>query len=174
MEIEFSGRYDKDLYFQAIRWIFTPSKKAWLLRLAAFVVFSALYIVTIIGAFQQDNASSFELARIGRHLITFLILGYILLQPYISSYRKASELWNDPVTGRNITGRVSPMGVMIDPMKDWLTWDKFVKVNRTPAAITLLTASRVFVLLQRSFFKDEQDWKMVQNLVNSRVQEVIE
>jgi hypothetical protein len=66
------------------------------------------------------------------------------------------------------------MGVMIDPMKDWIRWEKFVKLNKTPEAITLLTASGTFVLLQRSFFKEERDWKMVQNLVGTRVQEVIE
>ena len=84
------------------------------------------------------------------------------------------ELWNDPVIRRNLTGRVSTIGVIIDPMKDWLTWDKFVKVNRMPDATVLLTASSMFVLLQRDFFKTEQDWKMVQNIVDTKVQEVIE
>jgi|RhiMetdeSRZDD1v2_1073273.scaffolds.fasta_scaffold00824_15 hypothetical protein len=174
MEIEFSGYYQKDIYFKAIRWIFRPSNKALILRVGAFVIFAALYIANISIAFQQEGVSSFEMARIGRHLITFLILGYILLQPYINSYRKATELWNDPVIRRNITGRVSTMGVMIDPGKDWMPWVQFVKVNKTPEAITLLTASSMFVLLQRSFFREERDWKMVQSIVDTKVQEVIE
>ena len=174
MEIEFSGYYQKEIYFSAIRWIYKPSKKALILRVGLFVVFSALYAAAIVSAFREEGASSFEIARTFRHLITFLILGYILVQPYINSFRKATELWNDPVIRRNITGRVSTMGVMIDPMKDWLTWDKFVKVNNTPQAITLLTASGMFVLLQRSFFRDDRDWKMVQNIVDTKVREVIE
>lgn len=174
MEIEFSGHYQKDIYFKAIRWIYRPSNKSLLLRIGAFVIFAALYIANIIIAFQEEGMSSFEMARIGRHLITFLILGYVLLQPYINSYRKATELWNDPVIRRNITGRVSTMGVMIDPGKDWMPWDQFVKVHKLPEAITLLTASNMFVLLQHSFFKEEQDWKMVQNIVATKVQEVIE
>jgi hypothetical protein len=174
MEIEFNGYYQKDIYFKVIRWIYRPSNKSLILRIGAFVIFTVLYALTIITTFQEEGTSSFELARIGRHLITFLILGYILLQPYINSYRKATELWNDPVIRRNITGRVSTMGVMIDPRKDWMTWDQFVKVNKTPEAITLLTASGMFVLLQRSFFKEERDWKMVQNIVDTKVQEVIE
>ena len=174
MEIEFSGYYQKDIYFKAIRWIFRPSNKALILRVGAFVIFAALYIANIGIAFQQEGGSSFEMARIGRHLITFLILGYILLQPYINSYRKATELWNDPVIRRNITGRVSTMGVMIDPGKEWMPWVQFVKVNKTPEAITLLTASSMFVLLQRSFFREERDWKMVQSIVDTKVQEVIE
>jgi hypothetical protein len=174
MEIEFSGHYQKEIYFKSIRWIYRPSNRSLILRIAVFVVFSALYIAAIVMALQEDGSSSFELARIGRHLITFLLLGYILAQPFINSFRKATELWNDPVIRRNITGRVSTMGVMIDPGKDWIMWDRFVKVNKTPEAITLLTASRMFVLLPRSFFKEERDWKMVQNIVDTKVQEVIE
>ena len=174
MDIEFSGYYEKDIYFRTIRWIYRPSRKALILRIAVFVIFAGLYAATIIATLQEEGASSFELVRIGRHFITFAILGYILLQPYIHSYRRAAELWNDPMIRRNITGRVSTMGVIIDPMKDWMTWDKFVKVNNTPEAITLLTASGMFVLLQRSFFRDERDWKMVQGIVDTKVQEVIE
>ena len=174
MEIEFSGYYQKDIYFKAIRWIFRPSNKALILRVGAFVIFAALYIANISIAFQQEGVSSFEMARIGRHLITFLIMGYILLQHYINSYRKSTELWNDHVILRNITGRVSTMGVMIDPGKEWMPWVQFVKVNKTPEAITLLTASSMFVLLQRSFFREERDWKMVQSIVDTKVQEVIE
>lgn len=174
MDIEFSGYYNKDIYFRTIRWIFKPSRVSQFLRIGVFVLFGGLYALNIFFAFQEEGTSSFETARLGRHLFTVLLLGYILLQPHISSYRRASELWNDPVIRRNLTGRVSTMGVIIDPMKDWLTWDKFVKVNRMPDAIVLLTAASMFVLLQRDFFRTEQDWKMVQNIVDTKVQEVIE
>jgi hypothetical protein len=174
MEIEFNGYYQKAIYFNAIRWIYRPSNRSLILRVGAFFVFTVLYASAIFFAFQEEGASSSELARMGRHFFTFLILGYILLQPYINTFRKATELWNDPVIRRNITGRVSSIGIMIDPMRDWMKWESFVKVNRTPEAITLLTASRMFVLLQRSFFEDERDWKVVQGIVDTKVQEVIE
>jgi len=174
VDIAFSGFYKKDIYFRTIWWIYKPSTSALIIRIAAFLLFGALYTATIINSFKADGASSFEVARMVRHLITFLILGYILFQPYINSYRKSSELWNDPVIRRNITGRVSTTGIIIDPMKEWLTWDKFVKVNHQLDSIALLTASRMFVLLQRDFFQDEQDWKMFQNMVAAKVQEVIE
>ncbi|MBI5951771.1 MAG: hypothetical protein HY865_08945 [Chloroflexi bacterium] len=174
MEIEFSGSYSRDVYSSAIRWIYRPSNRSLLLRFLTFVVFTALYVATIVNAFQKGGASPFELTRIFRHLITFFIFAYIVVQPYIGSWRKTSELWNDPLTRRKLTGRVSTIGVIIDPMKDWMPWDRFDKVNRTPEAITLLTSSKMFVLLQRDFFKSEQDWKRVQDIVNSRVQEVIE
>jgi hypothetical protein len=174
MEIEYGGYYQKEIYFRAIRWIYQPSKKSWLIRIGVFVIFTILYGATIYLSFQEGKTSSFDSARMARHLITFLALGYLLLQPYISSYRKASQLWKDPLVRRNITGRVSMLGIMIDLMKDWLPWSQFVKVNKTPEAITLLTASGTFVLLPRAFFKEQRDWKMVQDIVETKVQEVIE
>ena len=174
MDIEFSGYYNKDIYYKTIRWIYRPSNRSIFLRFATFLIFGALYAATTVNAFQTEGVSSFEVTRIFRHLITFLILGYIVFQPYINSYRKSSELWTDPEIRRKLTGRVSTIGVIIDPMKDWLIWDKFVKVHKAPEGIALLTASRMFVLLQRDFFANEQDWKMIENIVAAKVQEVIE
>src|SRR5262245_28393356 len=112
MDIEFSGYYDKDIYFRTIRWIFKPSRNSQILRIAVFALFGVLYTLNVIFAFQEEGASAFETARLGRHLITFLLLGYFLLQPYINSYRRAMQLWNDPVIRRNLTGRVSTIGVI--------------------------------------------------------------
>jgi len=174
MEIEFNGVYQKDIYFRTIRWIYKPSTKTLLFRIGIFVIFGGLYVAAIVTSFQKDGVSTFELSKLGRHLITFLILGYVLLQPYIGSQQKAMELWGDQSIHRRLTGRVSSLGIIVDPMRDWLTWDKFVKVNKMPDGIALLTASRMFVLLQRDFFQTEQDWKQVQGLVDTKVREVIE
>jgi hypothetical protein len=118
VDIAFNGYYQKETYFKALRWIYRPSNTSLILRVGAFVIFTAFYVAAIVIAFQEEGTSSFELVRIGRHLITFLILGYLLFQPYINAYRKATELWKDPVIRRNIMGRVSSMGVRIDPGKD--------------------------------------------------------
>lgn len=174
MEIEFSGQPNKDIYFKAIRWIYKPTKKSTMIRVAVFVGFTALYLVVVFGAIQEGDTSTYEISRLIRHLITVLLLGYILVQPAINSYRKASSLWSDPSSRRHRTGRVSPLGVVIDPLKDWMKWETFTRVESKPDYIVLLTASRMFVLLQRSFFRDEQEWKLVQNMVAQKVQEVSE
>ena len=174
MEIEFSGEPTKDIYFKAIQWIYKPSKKSTIIRIAVFVVFTAAYIVLVVTAFQQEQVSAFESAKLIRHLFTFLILGYILFQPAITSYRKAAELWKDPSSQRHRTGRVSPLGVVIHPMKDWMRWETFIRMENKPDYIVLFTASRMFVLLQHSFFRNEQDWKLAQNMVTQKVQEVTE
>jgi len=174
MEIEFRGQYTKSIYFQAIRWIYRPSKKSLITRVAVFVLFGSLYITMVVTAFQEEGMSAYETSRIFRHLITFLLLGYVLFQPAISAYRKANELWGDPIVRRNIAGRVSSLGVIIEPIKDWMLWESFIKTHKTSEHIVMLTASRTFVLLQRSFFKDGQDWKLLQSMVTQKVQEVIE
>lgn len=174
MEITFSGQPDKEIYFKAIRWIYKPSKKSVWIRSVVFVGFTALYLVVMFGAFQSDETSAFEISRLIRHLFTVLLLAYILVQPAINSYQKANGLWNDPSSRRPRTGRVSPLGVIIDPMKDWMKWETFTRVESKPEYIVLLTASRMFVLLQQSFFRNEQEWKLVQNMVAQKVQEVSE
>lgn len=172
MEIEFSGYYEKDTYFKAIRQIYKPSARGLAFRVGIFIVFGTLYGMLFMESV-KNGLSSAETARLLRYLITFSIVAYFLLQPYLTPYLKARELWSDPLIRRKIRGRVSPLGVLIEPMQDWLKWNEFIKLYRIPDAIILLTASRLFVLLQRNFFKSDQEWAMVQNLVNTKVQEVI-
>ena len=83
MDIEINGYYNKDIYFKTIRWIYKPSNKTLLLRIAIFLIFGGLYVANIILSYQKGDISTFEYSRFGRHLITFLILGYILLQPLV-------------------------------------------------------------------------------------------
>ena len=114
------------------------------------------------------------MTRLLRHSFTFLLLAYIVFQPAITAQRKAVALWNDPSSRRHRTGRVSPLGVSIDPMKDWMQWGTFVRVDIQADYIVLLNASRMFFLLQRSFFKDAQAWKMVQSMAEQKVKEASE
>jgi hypothetical protein len=174
MDIEISGEYERHGYFRAIAWIFRPSRRDLLLRIGAFVLFGGLYALTVLHSLQDDGQTTFENARLARHLITFAFLGYIVVQPYLTAYRAAASLWRDPLVRRRITGRVNNVGVTIDPMKDPLTWDQFIKINNAPDMTVLLTTTRTFVLLPRAFFKDQRDWDTFQRIAGSRVQQVIE
>jgi hypothetical protein len=171
MEIEYGGEPAKEIYFKAIRWVFKPSKKTMVIRIAVFVVFTALYLALIFAELQEGGVSTFESSRIIRHLFTVLLLAYIVFQPAITAQRKASALWSDPSSRRHRMGRVSPLGVRIDPMNDWMLWETFIRREIQPDYIVLLNASRMFVLLQRTFFKDAQDWKMVQSMTEQKVKE---
>jgi hypothetical protein len=67
-----------------------------------------------------------------------------------------------------LTGFAVPV-LVVEPAE---TQRRYYHTN--PTSITLLTASRMFVLLQRSFFTEERDWKRIQGIVDAKVQEVIE
>lgn len=173
MEFEFSGQHDKATYFRAIRWIYKPSRRDLIIRIAAFVAFLVLYVALIATAVKEDVSIS-ESARIFRHFLTFLILAYFLFQPYIKSYQTASRLWQDPLIQRKINGRISTIGIQIAPSNDWMAWDQFVKVYKSEDVVVLLTAARLFVILPRNFFRDDNDWKMLQSFIASKVKQVIE
>lgn len=171
MEIEFRGELTKDIYLDAIRWIYKPSKKTMLIRAMVFVIFSVLYLVLIVAAFQKEGNSAYETSRLLRHLFTFLLLAYILFQPTISAYRKANALWKDPGVPHARAGKVSSLGLLHAPKTDWMNWDSFTRVHQTPEFIVLLTPAGFF-LLQRSFFRDEHEWKLVQSMVESKTRPV--
>ena len=174
MELEFAGQHDKATYFMAIRWIYKPSRRDMIIRISAFVVFAVLYAVLVFTTFKKEGASTFEFSRLIRHLLTLFILAYVLFQPYLKSFLTASRLWKDPLIRRKISGRISSQGIQIDPSIDWMGWDQFVKVHKSADMVVLLTAARLFVILPRSFFQNDGDWQVLQSLISTRTQEVIE
>jgi hypothetical protein len=174
MEIEFSGQHDKPTYFKAVHWIYRPSQRDFIIRVSVFAVFSAVFAAIVVVALQKEGGEPFEFLRLARHLITFIIIAYLIFQPHLKGYQMATRLWQDPIIRRKLSGRVSSMGVQFDPSHDWMGWDQFAKVYKSNDLVVLLTAARLFVVLPRSFFRDDHDWKMFQELVNSRVQQVIE
>lgn len=173
MELEFGGQYEKSAYFKAIQWIYKPSKRASILRIGAFILFLVLLVAYLITALRQEGVSAFELSRFFRYLITFFILAYFLLQPYLKAYLSASRLWADPITRRKISGRVSSIGIQILPSDDWMVWDQFVKVHKSEDLVVLLTATWSFVILPRQFFLSDKDWEVLQGMISNKIKEMI-
>lgn len=174
MELEFAGQHDKSTYFKAVHWIHRPSRRDFIIRVGIYAVFAAFYAALVVPSFKVDGASALEFPNIVRHLIIFLVLAFLIFQPYLKTYQTAFRLWQDPVIRRKISGRVSPEGIQFDPSKEWTTWDQFVKVYKSPDLMVLLTISRMFITLPRSFFRDDNEWEMLQNMVVSQVKQVVE
>ncbi|MFZ6029125.1 MAG: hypothetical protein ACOYYS_15535 [Chloroflexota bacterium] len=174
MELPFSGQYDRAAYFKAIQWVYKPSRRSSIIRIVAFVLFLILYVAYIVSALREEGVSSPEFSRLARYSITFLILGYFIFQPYINAYRSATRLWADPMVRRKIGGQVSSLGVQFAPSDKWMPWDGFIKVHKSDDLVVLVTAKWDFVALQRKFFQSDAEWKMLQDMVASRVKEVIE
>jgi hypothetical protein len=173
MELEFNGQYDQPTYFKAVSLVYRPSRRSLLTRIFVFILFGAMYAVLIAGNSQEVTRSTLEVARLFRHLLTLLLLGYLVFQPYITAYRTAARLWKDPVVRRRLAGRISSLGIQYAPSQEWIGWADFIKVHKTPGLVVLLTAARNFVALPRTFFGSDQDWVILNQMIDSRVQEAV-
>ena len=173
MDIEYSGSYEKKTYFQAVSWVLKPTKSKLIGRLALFLLAGGLFAAYLITLSKEGESSTYDSARAFRNLLMVLFLLYYLLTPYLSAYRSATRLWNDPITRRKITGRVSSQGVIMSPIKDWIAWESFVKVHQSPELVVLVTAENTFIALPRTFFSTDADWNFLRQMIERRVVEVI-
>jgi hypothetical protein len=175
MKIEFNGQYTRGEFFQAVALINGPSRRSMIIRICALVILVALYIAYFIFAVPEAGQSTFELVRVGRHVITIGIILYLLLLPYLSAYRTASRLWNIPSVQEAFHGFVSSQGVIHGFSSDGqiINWDQFAKVRMTDKFIALLTSDGILSLLPRSFFKSEAEWNTVRQWAGHRVAEAV-
>lgn len=173
MEIEFQGQYDKSTTFKAVKLANKPSKLTSIIRIGLTALIAFIFIAYYIAIANKESPSSFEIFRSGRHLISIPILLYFLLQPYISSYQTAANIWKNPIMQKPLSGVISSQGVAyISPTGRRETdWAKFAKKHITENLIVLLTADGVLSFFPRHFFKDDNDWRIVVQWVNSKVAE---
>jgi hypothetical protein len=173
MEIEFKGQFDKSQYRRAVMLAYQPSlKKTWF-RIAIFVLLAGLYTAFIATLVRTDEASTWDLFRVLRHLFTLLLLAYFVFYPFINPYLAANKLWNDPVTRRAISGKVSEQGVMVSPSPEYIDWDIFIKLRKRVDMAVLLTADNNFLALPRSFFNSDHDWAYLQKYLDRYVREAV-
>ena len=168
MEIEFEGQYSKSQYFKGVYLAAKPSTQSTALRVAVFVVFTGILIVLAISTI-QDDPTDFRVSRLFRHLITALILGFVVFRPYLNIYQTASRLWGDRMQQGVITGVVTTQGIVIGDFQE--TWDRFNFKRVAVDMVVLLSADRMMVLLMRDFFKSEGDWNRAVKLIEHKVVE---
>lgn len=175
MEIEFEGHYDQRSTFEAVRLATKPSKLNSIIRIGLIIIIGAIFLAYFIVVIDNGSLSTFELVRSGRHLITIPILLYILIQPYISSQLKASRLWKRPFMKLLYSGVFTSGGVAYcSPTGRIETeWEKFGRKHITRNLIVLVTADGVLYIFPRHFFKDDNDWRIVKQLINLKVVEAV-
>lgn len=169
MEIEFNGIFDKSKLFRAMVMLYRPSRRRTLFRAGIFIAY--LIFLAYVFVAEIRNLSTSELVRVGRVVVATVLFFYFIFQPYISIYRSASRIWNEPATRKPIQGYVSTQGIThkFGERKFETAWEKFVKIHPTGEFIALMTADSTITLLQRSFFKNEGDWNIVLQWARNRV-----
>jgi len=175
MEVEFFGKYTKSDFYQAIALMNKPSRRSTIIRIGLVVIFTVMYAAYFISIATKENQTTFDIARAGRHVISIGIILYFLLQPYISAYQSASKLWKIPSVQEPFGGSVSNQGIIYSSAHGKRTrpWDQFAKIQKTDKFIALLTPDGELSLLPRNFFKNESDWKIVQQWANFKVIEAV-
>ncbi len=173
MEIEFQGQYDKSTTFKAVKLANKPSKLNSVIRVGLTVLITFIFIAYYVSIANKESLSSFEIFRSGRHLIIIPILLYFLLQPYLSSYQAAANIWKNPIMQKPLSGAISGQGVayISSTGRSETDWAKFAKKRVTENLIVLLTADGVLSFFPRHFFKDDNDWRIVLQWVSSKVVE---
>lgn len=174
MEIEFQGQYDKDTIFRAVKLANKPSKRNSFIRIGLAILIAFIFIAYFIAISNKESPSSFEIFRSGRHLITIPVILYFLLQPYISSYQTATNLWKNPTMQKPLAGTISGQGIAYissSKGRKEMDWGNFAKKQVTDNLIVLLTVDGVLSFFPRHFFKTDNDWRIVVQWVNSKVVE---
>jgi hypothetical protein len=166
MEIEFSGNYDRSTFFQAVALLNRPTRRKTVNRIVILALFVLMYTAyfTILAPPEDPTTG---LPRIIWHLVVALIVVYLLLLPYISAYREASRIWKYPTVRDPSSGFVTEQGITYNLASGQKTrpWVEFSKIKLTDSFIAMLTPDGTFSLLQRDFFKTDQDWQTISEFV---------
>lgn len=176
MEIEFQGQFDKVTIYKAVKLANKPSKRNSIIRIGLTILFLAIYIAYFISVGNQENLSTFDFLRAGRHLFTLPFIAFFLLQPYISSYFTASNLWKNPSMQKPLSGAISNQGIAYissSKTRHEIVWDRFAKKQSSENLIVLLTADGILSIFPRQFFKTADDWQRIKQLIDFKVTEAV-
>jgi len=170
MEIEFHGLYDKDIFFKAVFLANKPSGRYAVIRAIILLVVGASFILSIIALITTAPENS---VRIIRPIITSLILGYFLLQPYFTSRQIATQLWNDSSTQKPQNGTINSQGITyISPTaQSHISWEDFARLRQMKGVVVLLTAGGRLSIFPHNFFNNEEDWEKFQSWVKYKIVE---
>lgn len=169
MEIEFFGKYDRRTFFQAVALLYQPTRRKTVNRIVILALFVLMYTAYFVALAPPEVPSTTSLPRTIWHLVVALIVVYLLLLPYISAYREASRIWKYPTVQDPSSGFVTSQGITynLPSGQKVRPWYEFSSIKLAEDFIALITPDGTFSLLQRDFFKTEQDWQTLLEFIKS-------
>jgi transposase-like protein len=170
MEIQFSGSYEKKQYFKGVFLAHKPPTRSAVLRIFGVVVFAAIYIGLAVSVMESEDLSTSQISGVLRHLITFAVFISFSFQPYIKAFTQARNLWNNPIIRTPNEGTISSQGIHFGTSA--IKWDEFIKLKKTDDLIVLRTIYNGIIILPRTFFQSDQDWKTLQQWADRYIKEV--
>lgn len=174
MEIEFAGKYDRRIFFRAVAELTRPTRRKAVNRIVVLALFVMIYTAyfTVLAP-PEDPSSGFP--RIVWHVLVAALVIYLLFLPAISAYREAARVWKIPAVQDPSSGFVTEQGItyhMPDGQKV-RPWFEFSRIRVTEEFLAMLTRDGTFSLLQRDFFKTDQDWNTVLEWARIHVDEAV-
>ncbi len=166
MQIKFSGKYDKKLFFAAVRLANQPERSARLLYILVAMVFGVVTVTTIGEIIKSGDWQSqiIEIALIA-------LMGLVLYQAYVPAYLGARKLWTQELAQRQFNGYVTSKGITykFEQGNKFYAWSDFFRRRQVAGLITLVTLKGMLLIFPRHFFKSDADWERFGNLVNTRI-----
>ncbi|MBT3322675.1 MAG: YcxB family protein [Anaerolineae bacterium] len=166
MQLNFHGKYNKELFFTAVRIANEPGRSSRMMYILVALVFGVLTVTTINEIIQTGDfiGQIIEIALI-------LLMGLILYQAYIPSYLGARKMWTEELAQRIMSGSVTKKGITYNfPKGDKVyVWSDFNRLRKTPNLLTLITLGGMLLIFPRNFFKKDVDWARFVKIIETSV-----
>ena len=165
MEIKFSGRYDRSMFYQAVRLANTPPRNQ-----RRFLSFMLLFSVGALGLMLYRI---FDTRDFGGNAILLLVsvlmlggVGYVYLQPTLIARR----LWSNPGTRRQLKGRITNHSIIyeLENGRNEIQWERFRHARRKDDLVGLVRKDGLLVVFSRGFFSRDSDWRKFLKLVERK------
>lgn len=166
MQIKFNGRYDKDLFFQAVRVANQPGRNARIMYIFVALVFGVMLATTTKNVAQTGDLAG-NLISIG----LLLVMGFLLYQAYVPPYLGARKMWTPELVQRVFTGTITKSGITYNfPQGNKIyQWSDINRLRIAPSFVTLVALSGMLLIFPRRFFKTNTDWERFKSVVESNV-----
>ena len=166
MQIKFNGKYDKKLFFNAVRLANEPGRNARLLHILVAMVFGVMTITTV-----QSLIATGDWAENIFNLALIALMGLVLYQAYVPPYLGARKMWTAELAQRQFNGYVTNKGITykFEQGNKFYDWSNFNRRKQIAGLVTLITLQGMLLIFPRHFFKSDADWEKFSNLVETRV-----
>lgn len=166
MEIKFQGRYDKSLFFQAVRLANQPARNQRFLQPLMLV-----FVLIAIGLLLVRLANSGDLLGNASYIAVILIVGSFVARGYLLPFLAARKLWTNPALQQDLKGSISAKGITysLQQGKNELPWNRFNRIRRARGLTTLVARDGLLLIFPRHFFKTDRDWQKFNQLVDNSI-----
>ncbi len=166
MQIKFNGKYNKKLFYNAVRLANEPGRNARLLHIFVAMVFAVILVDTITKIIKTGDFAGQVI-----EIALLLLMGLVLYQAYIPPYLGAQKMWTSELAQRIMSGHISKQGITYNfPKGDKVyTWSDFNRLRKTSNLVTLINLGGMLLIFPRHFFKSDADWARFINLIDTSV-----